>query len=537
MVAVPLEIYVAEKILCERSLYEFVQQAWPHTKTAGPYVDNWHVAMICDHLQAVFEGRISNLLINIPPGLGKSILCNVFFPAWTWTRDPTYRLLMATYGEELTLRDSDDCRGLIKSDWYQKRWGRKVQIREGNDNKRKFESTAGGWRLSTSVGGRGTGYHPSVILCDDLHKADHATSPAELQAAIEFWSGTLGTRGILTNCSRILIGQRICRGDVSGHAIAQNRFEHVCLPMEFEHGLMGTSSIGWKDPRTQEGELIFPQLATREKVEALKATLGWKASAQLQQNPAPPEGAMFNQKNFRRVRLVGTTEWGRGLPRGNFELLDIESNVVATVSPADCYWFQTLDYASKVGTLNDYTVCGTFALTPDNDIIVFHIHREKVKVPQQFAMAMALRQRFPFVQVQAVEDAAGGISVIQEGQDKGVDFVVLKCVKDKADRAGPIARYYENGKVYHLEGEPWLPDFEIEVLQFPLGAHDDQFDVLAHAGGHVLDRSLKRVGIMTADGKLPDVRGEIEAMVAAANGRDGKGNGTWDVFLKGLPKN
>lgn len=511
----------ANKILAERSLHTFVQLAWPHARTAGPFVDNWHVKLICDHLQAVFEGKVRNLLVNIPPGLGKSIICNVFFPAWAWTRKPKYRLLMATYGEELTLRDSDDCRALIKSSWYQRLWGHVVKIREGGDNKRKFENTAGGWRLSTSVGGRGTGYHPSVILCDDLHKADHASSPAELQAAIDFWSGTLGSRGILVDCSRVLIGQRICRGDVSAHAISQGTFMHVCLPMEFEPGLMAKTPFGC-DPRTQSGELLFPQLATQEKVDALKFMLGWKASAQLQQNPTSPEGAIYDAKHFRRVRLAGDQEWGRGLPRGMFELLDIEGNVVARFSPAECFWFQAIDYASKTGTMNDWTVVGTFAITPGGDLVVFHIHRERVKVPDQFKLAMAMRQQFPFVSVQAVEDAAGGISVIQEGVDKGIDFHVLKATRDKVDRAGPISRYYAQGKVYHLEAEPWLPDFETELLQFPGGVHDDQADVAAWAGQYMLERSLARAGVYAPDDvkALPDVRAKVLALVEKMRGAE-----------------
>jgi predicted phage terminase large subunit-like protein len=526
----------AEKILAERSLYQFVKQAWPHCNTAGPYVDNWHVKLLSDHLQAVFEGKIKNLLINIPPGLGKSILSNVIFPAWCWTRDPTYRILCATYGEEVTLKDAGDCRDLVKSQWFQSRYGRTFQIREGRDSLRRFDTDKGGWRLSTSVGGRGTGYHPSCILCDDLHKADHAKSPAELSAAIEFWSGTLGSRGILTNCSRVLIGQRICRGDVSAHALSQRKFVHVSLPMEYVPGAMQPTPFG-ADPRTEPGTLLFPQLATREKVDELKQDLGFRVAAQLQQDPAPPEGALFDQKNFRRCELKGETEWGNSLPRGQFFLKDIEGNQVGEpVSPKDCYWFQTLDYAAKTKSINDYTVGGTFAVTPNGDIIVYHIHRERIKIPKQFAMAMALRQRFPFISEQAVEDASGGTSVIQEGEDKGIDFHVLRAITDKIDRAGPIARYYQNGKVYHLDGEPWLPDFEVELLQFPQagpGVHDDQVDVAAWAGQLVLERSLSRAGVMQASKEgIDKYREKMKDLLKQASGESSPVSFGLDKFTR-----
>lgn len=507
---VPIEVFVAEKVLAQRHFYDFVKQAWRHA-CSQPFIDNWHVKLLCDHLQAVFEGRIENLLVNIPPGIGKSIITNVFFPAWCWTRDPSYKILCATYGQDLSLRDSDQCRQLIRTKWYQQRWGGKVKIRDGADSKMIFKTTAGGYRMATSVEGRATGEHPNLIIGDDLHKASHADSPAELRSAIDFWETTLGTRGVMTNCRRVLIGQRICRGDVYGAAKRKGGYVHVCLPMEFVPGAMEPTIAG-SDPRTEPGELLFPQAVSAEKVAALKITLGYKAAAQLQQNPAAPEGALFDVKYFRYVTEVPATLDCGHYPRVTFELARDDGSVYRC-SPADCYWFQTIDFAAKVGDMNDYTVIGTFAVTPDKDIIVYDVYRDRVKIPEQFQLAMTLRKRFPFVKEQAVEDASGGISVIQEGQSKGIDFKVLKAVKDKIDRAGPISRYYQAVKVYHVQGRPWLAEYEAELLSFP-GPHDDQVDVAAWAGQLVLERSLKRVGVLEADEKnIPDIRKMIEAVL------------------------
>ena len=511
---------IALRLLAARSFYEFVKQAWPHVESV-PYVDNWHVKLICDHLQAVIDGGVKDLLINGPPACGKSGPSNTFLVPWAWTRNPAWRFMYASYGEDLSLRDSENARRLIKSKWYQQRWGKRYRLREGSDAKRKFETDKGGYRMATSVGGRATGEHPDFLVGTDLHKADHASSPAELQSAIDFWNVTLGTRGISRGSRRILEGQRICRGDVSDHAKSHRKYVEVILPMEFVPGAMQPTQWGM-DPRTEPGELLFPQIVGRDTVDALKQMLGWRAAAQLQQDPQSPEGAIYDAKHFRRVRLAGDQEWGRGLPRGMFELLDIEGNVVARFSPAECFWLQTLDYACKTKTMNDWTVVGTFAITPGGDLIVFHIHRERVKIPQQFALAMAMRQRFPFVSVQAVEDAAGGISVIQEGVDKGIDFHVLKATRDKVDRAGPISRYYAQGKVCHLEAEPWLPDFETELLQFPGGVHDDQADVAAWAGQYMLERSLARAGVYAPDDvkALPDVRAKVLALVEKMRGAE-----------------
>src|SRR5271157_3948649 len=62
-----------------------------------------------EHLQAVAQGRIRNLIINVPPGHAKSLLTAVFWPAWTWIDHPESRWLFSSYREPLATRDSVRC--------------------------------------------------------------------------------------------------------------------------------------------------------------------------------------------------------------------------------------------------------------------------------------------------------------------------------------------------------------------------------------------------------------------------------------------
>jgi hypothetical protein len=105
-----------------RTLHEFVVQAWPLLEPATPFVEGMHVRAVCEHLQAVAQGRLRHLIINIPPGHAKSLLTAVFWPAWVWIDHPEARWLFSSYREPLATRDSVKCRRLIESDWYQERW-------------------------------------------------------------------------------------------------------------------------------------------------------------------------------------------------------------------------------------------------------------------------------------------------------------------------------------------------------------------------------------------------------------------------------
>ena len=107
------------------TLHEFVRQAWPHLETDVAFVDNWHIQALCEHLEAVLDGRISQLLVNVPPGCMKSLLTAVFLPMWAWgpRGKPETRWMFISYDQKLSTRDSRKCRTLLNSDWYQGHWG------------------------------------------------------------------------------------------------------------------------------------------------------------------------------------------------------------------------------------------------------------------------------------------------------------------------------------------------------------------------------------------------------------------------------
>src|SRR5580698_3143509 len=107
--------------LARRWFREFIRQAWHVVEPGRTFISSWHVDAMADHLQAISEGRIKNLLINIPPGHGKSLIVSVLWPAWLWIRTGEggcWRGLFASYDFGLAMRDSVRCRALIESQWY-----------------------------------------------------------------------------------------------------------------------------------------------------------------------------------------------------------------------------------------------------------------------------------------------------------------------------------------------------------------------------------------------------------------------------------
>ena len=143
------DLSVVDRLLAERRLRFFIEQAWPIVEPVTVFVPNWHIDAICDHLEATLTGGIRRLIINIPPRFMKSLITSVMFPAWAWTRRPALRFLISSYAQELSTRDSLKTRRLIYSRWYQQNWGSKLWLSPDQAAKTRFENNHTGYRIST----------------------------------------------------------------------------------------------------------------------------------------------------------------------------------------------------------------------------------------------------------------------------------------------------------------------------------------------------------------------------------------------------
>src|SRR5690606_12890872 len=267
----------AEKIRAAcRRLAGLVREASPVLHPATPYSHGWQIDAICAHLEAITDGRINRLLINVPPGTMKSLLVSVFWPAWEWTFRPELQYLTTSYSEAYVKRDSRRMRDLVSSEWYQALWPlslpRTAEI--------SFENSRRGFRegkpFASLTGGRG-----DRVIIDDPHSTETAESEADRNTAIRVFRESVPTR--LNDPERsaiIVIMQRLHEEDVSGQILKLGLgYEHLVLPMEFEPERRWRTSIGFEDPRTEEGELLFPERFPRHVVERDKVPMGSYAVA------------------------------------------------------------------------------------------------------------------------------------------------------------------------------------------------------------------------------------------------------------------
>lgn len=287
----------------EGSLIEFFEAAWPHFDPA-PFTPGWHLEAIAEHLEAVARGEIRRLLVNVPPRHSKTLLCSVAYPAWIWAQTPDkefplmgphVKFMCLSYGDSLAMDSSTLAKRLVNSDWYQGYWGNRVKITKDQDNKEKFDTTAGGTRISSSFGSGILGRGADIKIIDDPHKVDEVESELTRQRVIRTYDGTLKSRITDPKLSaEITIMQRLHEADLAGHILEDEDVVHLCLPAEYEEGRHCVTALSWEDPRQKEGELLWPERFGPPELAPYKR-IPYEWAGQWQQRPEPRGGGIIKR--------------------------------------------------------------------------------------------------------------------------------------------------------------------------------------------------------------------------------------------------
>lgn len=463
---------ILDELRAEKSLKAFIKLLWPVLEPGRPFTDGWVVDAICEHLEAITTGKIRRLLINIPPATMKSTAL-IFWPAWEWgpQNRPSMRYVCASYSKDLTIRDNRRCMILVESDVYKRAWGDRVQMSTNQAAKVKFENTAHGFRMATSVGGVGTGARGDRFIVDDPHNVFNVESTAKRDASLKWFSEVVQTRlNDMDTSAIVVIMQRSHEHDISGHILAKEMgYEHLCLPMEFEPERRCRTSIGFQDPRTEPGELLWPARFSAKVVEDLKRDMSswggtYAVSGQLQQRPTPRGGGMFQRKDFQFIPVI---------PPGLYRFV------------------RGWDLAATRDGHGAYTVGVKLGIGSDKRLVVADVVRLRGS-PGEVRAAIrraaeadghAVEQSLPQDPGQSgkaqVQDLAGVLAgyVCHFSPESG----------SKEDRARPLAAQVEAGMV-DLVTAPWNDAFVAELAAFPMSEQKDQVDAASRAYARLTSR-------------------------------------------------
>ena len=447
-----------ERELGSRSLYEFFKMAWPEIDSAR-YIDNWHIRLLCDELQAAACRVHRNMAICIPPRHGKSLLVSVVFPAWVWTWWPSAKFITASYDIRLASRDAVACRRLVQSKWYRDRWGDKVQIAADQDQKTYYQTVQGGHRFVTSPGAGVTGFGADFILADDPHNVKQAESDADRASVHTFWFEAIPSR--LNNPDqgvKIVIQQRVHEKDLAGECMRRG-YHKVVLPARCE---VAHPDLHPRDVR-EEGQVLWPDRMSSGTLNALAIEMGpYAAAGQLQQRPAPREGGLFERRWFKIEKAAPAEVLLNCVRRWDF---------AATIP-------------DHVGADPDWTVGIKMGRDAMGRFWILDMQRFQ-ETPAKVEQA---------VKAMAYQDGTGCTIGIPEDPGQAGKYQVQYMVGrlapytvrperetgSKESRAEPFSAQCEVGNVILVDG-PWVEKFLTEITAFPNGAHDDVVDAATGA--------------------------------------------------------
>ncbi len=400
------------------------------------------------------------LLVEVPPRHGKSTLISRHAPAWFLGTFPEERVILASYEADFAATWGAKARELLE-DHGLELYGVEVDQRS-RAAKRWDLARRGGGMVTAGVGGPITGKGAHLLIVDDpVKNAEQALSETIRDKQWDWWLSTARTR-LEPGAVVVVLMTRWHEADLGGRLLAAAKaggdpVRELRLPAI----ATGDDPLG-----RRPGEALWPARYSAAYLEHTRRVLGsywW--SAMYQGAPTPDEGGIFSRRDFRYFDIDGT---------------DVVLHTPDGEKRWDRDWCRKAQYADLAASEKqtaDYTVLVTVWVTPDNEMLIYDVVRDRIAVPDQPAFFEHHHAGGP-VKFEAIGYQTG---IVQTMLRRGFPAQPVHPDSDKVTRAGVAGALYRGGKVYHRRGAAWLSDLELELLAFPAGEHDDQVDAIAYA--------------------------------------------------------
>ena len=491
-------------------LIKFIKHFWRVLEPVTPFVDGWCIEGMCEHLEAVSAGEIKRLLINVPPGFMKSMLLNVWWPAWEWgaLNRPDLRYVSFSYSSTLTERDNEKFGYLLASLEYQTLYGDRVSLtKEGVG---RIANTARGWKFASSVGGVGTGERGDRILSDDLHKVSEAESELVRKGVAQWFRESMQNRlNDLAAGAIVVLGQRVHEADVSGVIIDEYPdYVHFCVPMEFDSRRPCETVIGWRDPREDDGELAWPERYPESVLGPFKSR-PYLWAGQYQQAPSPRGGGIILEEYWRiwdREAMAANDVKIGNFPNFDFVVAsydgaqDIKKENDFSALVIIGVWIETSEeqrYSEQFGTPR------LMLIHAWQKRLTLHGNTDLVQLPGETKAEFEERRkrnwgliewiaadckRFNVDQL-IIENKANGFGVASEmrrlfSRERWQVVMHDPGRLDKVARAYTVQPFFADGGMWRPDTD-WARAVEWELATLPRGAHDDLADATINAVRHL----------------------------------------------------
>lgn len=405
------------KALARRSLVDFYQYLRPK------YNINWHHELICEKLDSLLAGEISNLMIFTHPRAGKSEIGSRMFPAYAFGKQPDIQIIGTSFGATLASRMNRDVQRLIVSPEYH-------EVFPGTTlSEKNIRTTAQGNYLRNNeifeiVGHRGTyvcaGVEGSItgmgydigIVDDPIKDRATAESPTYRDKAWDWFVSTFYTRSE-KNARMLVILTRWHSDDLAGRllkkgeeTIEAEQWTVLNLPAIAE------APVPSYDPR-KPGDALWPwkyDIDALRRKEAMVGPYEWEAM--WQQRPPDSKYSLFN-----------------------LEVLDGKLVDPSTVNLTKCKAFGAYD-PSEGG--HDYASIVTVLVLPDNRWLVWDDNLEVDTQDQSLDKILEKHTQFNYAKFRI---EANSLGIAQSAWNKGKKSTFEILLRERQKELGIVLPY------------------------------------------------------------------------------------------------
>lgn len=417
-----------------------------------------------------FDARKNLLLLLMPRGTFKSSVVTVAFTLQYILNEPNARVLLdsETFSKSKAfLREIQD--HLMLNDKYR-------EVFKAIHGMYPFEkkSTAKLWTDSevilpcrtrplkeptiscAGIDVTKNGMHYDLVIGDDLHSERNVTNSEQINQVIEHYKLVFSL--LDPGKPLIIIGTRWHELDLYGHII------------DFESE---DFNILKKSAYKEDGSLFFPEVLSEEALDKIRRRQGASIfSKQYLNEPVSDENATFKREYIKRVPWVEVD--GR---------------------PINWYWLVDPSYTDprSTGQYSDYAAFVLAGMDYQRDLYVRHVVRMKMTYGDIIDKMFELNNDPKFrdiknpkwiLEVIGTKSLSYELSNEQRRRNTWLNVTELKSQPNsKEERIRGLAPFYESGHIFHVQECPQIEEFEIELLQFPTGRHDDIIDCLANVLG------------------------------------------------------
>ncbi len=412
-----------------------------------------HHRVILEHLALVEQGKLKRLLIMCPPGSAKSTYTSLLFVPHYLANNPGHTLLSCSYSYTFIESWGRKCRNLIDLREKELGYGLKTDSRSAGE----WETTNNGRYFCAGVNAGIAGHRADLGLIDDFVGNDTDAYSKLYNDQVWDWYNSDFWPRLKPEAAQVIICNHRHYDDLVGRLLKNQPDKWTVL--KFPYFAEANDILG-----RQPGERLWPEWFNEEHAEIVRKHPEY--SGLFQQNPTPETGDFFKR------------EW---ITDNLYDPSDLPDESQLSMYVAS-------DHAVSLRQSADLS-CFLPGAVDSNDVlwILPDVYWKRADAMDSVdAMIAMMKRRHPriwWAEKGHISKSLGPF-LTKKQREAGVYTYVEEVTptKDKKTRAHSIQGRMKSGMVRWPRTAHWLDDAVRQMMEFPMGTHDDFVDALSHLG-------------------------------------------------------